>query len=147
MHDNARHNSVTVRVKLIKDSWDLFLKHPWIGNGIGSTEHWALPYSTHNMYLYYMADYGITGALLFPLLVLAVTIQARGETRKIGYCFAAFMLFWGWFDHDIVRNYYSLFAFALMAVLAWLSRQRQVAGAEDFSAKPMGVAGADSAHN
>jgi O-antigen ligase len=147
MHEGGHHNSVSVRLQLIKDSWNLFLKHPWIGNGIGSTEHWALPYSTHNMYLYYMTDYGFIGALLFPLLVLAVVIQARGEIRKVGYCLAVFMLFWGWFDHDIVRNYYSLFAFSLMAALAWLSSQEQAMATDLSGSQQPSVSSANPARN
>jgi O-antigen ligase len=110
--------SVTIRVKLLEDGWHLFLKHPWLGNGIGSTEHWNMPYATHNMYLYYMDDYGVIGALLYPLLVVCIVCQSRGEVRKTGWCMATFMLFMGLLNHDLVHSYYALFAIALMAAMS-----------------------------
>lgn len=121
VHGIKHGTSADTRLNLVKEAWDLFLQHPWIGNGIGSTEHWGLHYSTHNMYLYFMDDYGITGLLLFPLLVWCVCRESRGEMRKIAYCMAAFLLFWGLLDHDVVRNYYSLFAISLMAAMSRIS--------------------------
>lgn len=120
--DGMRHDgSVDIRLKLLKHGWTVFLEHPLLGNGIGSTNFWSIPYSTHNIYLLYMVDYGIIGLFLYPLLVWCIALKSVGETRKITWCMATFMLFWGFFDHDVVRNYYSLFSISLMAAMSWIS--------------------------
>jgi O-antigen ligase len=121
IHGIGSGASVKIRLNLMQNAWELFMRHPWLGNGIGSTEHWQQAYSTHNMYLYYMDDYGIIGALLYPLLIWAIVHRARGEICKIGWCMAAFMLFWALFDHNVVHNYYSLFAISLMAAMSRIS--------------------------
>lgn len=114
--------SVHGRIAVLKAGFNLFLKHPWLGNGIGSTEHWNHGLSTHNMYLYFMDDYGIIGLALFPAVVWAILRRSLGEARKIGWCMGVFLLTWGLFDHDVMRNHYSLFAIALMAVWAFVSK-------------------------
>jgi len=106
------------RLFLSRRSWDLFVNHPFIGNGMGSTETWSERTSTHNMYLYFMADYGIIGVFFLPLLVLSVTCLARGQARRMAIPFSAFVLFWGFFSHNIVGEYYFLLSFALMAMVS-----------------------------
>ncbi len=123
-------SSADIRLKLLKDAWDLFLRHPWLGNGLGSTMQWQQAHSTHNMYLYYMDDYGIVGALLYPLLVWCIVYGSRGETRKTAWCMAIFMLFWGLFDHNVVHNYYALFSISLMAAMSRISAR---AGSPEYA--------------
>jgi O-antigen ligase len=106
------------RLVLARRSWDLFVNHPFIGSGMGSTERWSERTSTHNMYLYFMADYGIIGAFFLPLLVLSATCLARGRARRIAIPFSIFVLFWGFFSHNIVGEYYFLLSFALMAMVS-----------------------------
>lgn len=103
-------------------SWQMFLDKPILGNGIGSTDLWTEQVSTHNMYLYFMADYGIIGAFIYPLLVLSAVWRARSDVRGVAMTFGAFVLFWGFFSHNIVDAYFSLIAFALMAAMSFQSR-------------------------
>lgn len=109
------------RWQVLKLGWTTFLAHPFIGNGIGSTYHWSMPISTHNMYLLYMDDYGIIGLFLYPLLIWCMIRGAVGEMRKLAWAMAIFLLFWGLFDHNIVQNYYSLFAISLTAAMSMIS--------------------------
>lgn len=126
IHGIHHGGSVAIRLKLLKKGWTAFLGHPLLGNGIGSTDFWSIPFSTHNIYLLYMDDYGIIGLFLYPLLVWCVTFKSTGETRKIAWCVAIFMLFWGLFDHDAVRNYYALFSISLMAAMSWISSHSEM---------------------
>lgn len=124
------------RIKLLESGWALFLTHPLIGNGIGSTYHWSLPTSTHNMYLLYMDDYGIIGLFLYPLLIWCMVRGAAGETRKLAWTMAVFLLFWGLFDHNIVQNYYSLFAISLTAAMSRISATASTPRTEAIPAEP-----------
>lgn len=121
VHTPRPGSSVGIRLQLLKNGWELFLAHPWIGNGLGSTYHWVMPFSTHNMYLLYMDDYGVIGFFLYPLLIWCMVRGAAGETRKLAWTMAIFLLFWGLFDHNIVQNYYSLFAISLTAAMSRIS--------------------------
>ena len=103
-------------------SWQMFLDKPILGNGIGSTDLWTEQVSTHNMYLYFMADYGILGAFIYPLLALSAVWRSKGDVRKVAIAFLAFTLFWGFFSHNIVDAYFSLIGFSLMAAMSFQSR-------------------------
>ncbi|MFN6516731.1 MAG: O-antigen ligase family protein [Nostoc sp. CreGUA01] len=115
-------NSADSRLEVAELAWQMFTKNPFFGNGIGSTLTWSMEISTHNIYLYYMADHGIIGALILPLLVYAVTQHARGETKYIGLAFAAFILLWGLFSHNVLEERYILIMFSFMAAMTGASR-------------------------
>ncbi|WP_414571138.1 O-antigen ligase family protein [Nostoc sp. CCY 9925] len=118
-------DSADSRLEVAQLAWQMFTKHPFFGNGIGSTLTWNIEISTHNIYLYYMADHGIIGALILPLLVYAVTQHARGETKYIGLAFAAFILLWGLFSHNVLEERYILIMFSFMAAMTGASRLEQ----------------------
>jgi O-antigen ligase len=123
--------STESRLEVMKKAWAMFLKHPIVGNGVGSTDVWSYSISTHNMYLVYMADYGLIGLILFLTLVLAVVHGLRGPARTTGLAFAVFVLYWGFFSHNIVDNYFSLFALTLMASIATLSTKTKIGVTDD----------------
>jgi hypothetical protein len=110
--------STIERAAVAEKAWSLFENSPFIGNGLGSTETWAERASTHNMYLYFMADYGVLGALLYPLLIFLVVKGGNAEARPYAVAFGLFAALWGLFSHNIVGELYSLLSFALIA--AWV---------------------------
>ncbi|MBW4675088.1 MAG: O-antigen ligase family protein [Desmonostoc geniculatum HA4340-LM1] len=118
-------DSADSRLEVAQLAWQMFTKHPFLGNGIGSTLTWNMEISTHNMYLYYMADHGVIGTLILPLFVYAVTQHARGETKYIGLAFAAFILLWGLFSHNVLEERYILIMFSFMAAMTGASRLEQ----------------------
>ncbi|MGF1933176.1 MAG: O-antigen ligase family protein [Nostoc sp. ChiQUE02] len=118
-------DSADSRLEVAQLAWELFTKHPFFGNGIGSTLTWNMEISTHNIYLYYMADHGILGAFILPLLVYAVTQHAHGETKYIGLAFAAFILLWGLFSHNVLEERYILIMFSLIAAMTAASQLEQ----------------------
>lgn len=118
-------DSAASRLEVAKLGWQLFTEHPLWGNGIGSTLDWNVAFSTHNMYIYYMADHGILGAFIMPLLICALTVGARGESKYIGLALAADVLLWCLFSHTVSRDRYTLIMFALMAAMNMTSQLEQ----------------------
>ena len=118
-------DSADSRLEVAKLAWEMFAEHPFLGNGIGSTLELDVGISTHNMYLLYMADHGILGALVMPLLVYAVTQNARGESKYIGFAFAGLILLWSIFSHTVLEDRFILISFSLMAVMNGMSQQEQ----------------------
>lgn len=116
--------SETQRLLVLKAGWDLFLEHPWLGSGIGATFTWNLPVSTHNMYLLFLTAYGIIGLPLYVAYAIVPSIGARGATRRIAIPFSAFLLYWGFFDHNVLDNFYAVFAVVLMAAMTQQSGVR-----------------------
>lgn len=114
--------SIQERKEVAELSWKMFADNPFIGNGLGSTEAWSERGSTHNMYLYFMADHGILGIIILPLFALAVVWGARGKARQTALPFFVFVLFWGFFSHNLVQEYYFLISFALMAAMSIQSK-------------------------
>jgi O-antigen ligase len=103
-------------------AWRMFTDRPILGHGIASTKAWSYAVSSHNQYLSLMADHGILGAFILPLLVLAVTWRASGEVRRTALTFAAFALFIGLFSHNVLDERYFLIMFSLMAAMVVSSK-------------------------
>jgi len=105
------------RKYVAQQSLSKFADHPWIGSGTGTMyESFDIP--PHNQYLSYMLDYGVLGAAIVPLLILALIWGARGETRRVGLVFGATILWVCFFNHTILSYGHSLLPFALLAAMA-----------------------------
>jgi hypothetical protein len=111
-------------------AWNIFAEFPVLGHGVGT--HWGLTgageeklaqVGAHNMYLAYMVDHGVLGALIFPLAVLAALWRAQGEARRLGIVFAIILFGNGFFSHTLLSDTYALSYIALMSVMRALSLQ------------------------
>jgi O-antigen ligase len=111
-------DSAKERKAVVGYAWVLFGNHPFWGNGLASTYKWTVSeVSTHNMYLFYMADHGIIGAIILPGAILAVVWRNRGQPNVQLLCFTLFMSLWGIFSHNVLEERYILSTFALLAAL------------------------------
>jgi hypothetical protein len=111
-------DSAKERKAVVGFAWVMFGNHPFWGNGLASTYKWTVSeVSTHNMYLFYMADHGVLGAMILPGAIVAVLWGNRGELRVKFLCFGVFMSLWGIFSHNVLEERYILSAFALMAAV------------------------------
>jgi hypothetical protein len=111
-------DSAQDRGAVAKEAWRMFGEHPFWGNGLGSTVKWTIaPFSTHNMYLYYMADHGIVGLIFLPGAIFAVVYGNKGEKKVILTCYAVFMIVWGIFSHNVLETRYILATFALLTAM------------------------------
>jgi O-Antigen ligase len=115
---SLKEESATERQAVAAGGWLMFGNRPFWGNGLASTRKWMVSeVSTHNMYLYYMADHGIIGVLFLPGAILAVVYRNRGEEQTILICFAVFLSLWGLFSHEVLAERYTLSSFALIAAM------------------------------
>jgi hypothetical protein len=115
---SLKEDSAMERQAVAAGGWLMFGNHPFWGNGLASTRKWMVSeVSTHNMYLYYMADHGILGILFLPGAILAVVYRNRGEEQTILICFAVFLSLWGLFSHEVLAERYTLSSFALLAAM------------------------------
>jgi O-antigen ligase len=109
-------NSALSRKYVAEQAWSKFADHPWVGSGTGTAyESFDIP--PHNQYLSYMLDHGVLGAIIMPLLFLALIWGARGETRRVGLVFGATILWLSFFTHNIFSFGHSLVPFALLAAM------------------------------
>jgi O-Antigen ligase len=115
---SLKEDSAMERQAVAAGGWLMFGNHPFWGNGLASTRKWMVSeVSTHNMYLYYMADHGILGILFLPGAILAVVYRNRGEEQTILICFGVFLSLWGLFSHEVLAERYTLSSFALLAAM------------------------------
>lgn len=111
-------DSAKERKAVVGFAWVLFGDRPFWGNGLASTYKWTVSeVSTHNMYLFYMADHGIIGSIILPGAILAVVWRNRGQPTVNLLCFTAFISLWGIFSHNVLEERYILSTFALLAAL------------------------------
>jgi O-antigen ligase len=116
-------DSADARLEVVSIAWSMFGDHPFFGNGLASTNNLNdMGISTHNMYLFYLADHGILGVFILPALVYVVNRNAKGESKSISLAFSAFILLWGCFSHNIIEERYILMSFALVAAMNRTSR-------------------------
>jgi len=79
------------RVSLFKDTWNIFLSHPWTGTGLGTLQTVYPRYATfydglivdhaHNDYLELLADTGVIGGLCGLGFFAILLWQARSNLR------------------------------------------------------------------
>ena len=111
-------DSAASRQVVAAGGWTLFSDRPFWGNGLASTRKWNISdVSTHNMYLYFMADNGILGLIFLPGAVIAFTYNNKGESRPLILSFAVFISLWGFFSHEVLAERYTLCSFALLAAM------------------------------
>jgi O-Antigen ligase len=113
----AKEDSADSRKEVAATAFQMFLDNPILGNGIASTLALSIGISTHNTYLYFMADHGILGALVVPSLVYATAANIRGENRPMGLMFMILVSLWACFCHTLTDDRYILTGFALMAAI------------------------------
>lgn len=126
----AKEGSADSRKEVAATAFLMFLDRPIVGNGIGSTLDLSYGISTHNTYLYFMADHGLLGAFLVPGLIYATAGNVQGKYRQSSLIFVTLMAIWGCFAHTLTEDRYLLTSFALMAAMQASSqqqRQRQTA--------------------
>lgn len=115
--------SQSERQAVAEKAFKMFAENPFLGDGLGSTIHWDARVSTHNIYLTNMAEFGLLGVLIYPLLIYFIIQKARHESKTTAFVFAIFTLFIGFFSHNILDEFYFLFAFSLMANMSYKSRE------------------------
>lgn len=101
--------------------WRQFLEHPWAGNGIGSTETWLADASPHNVYILLASDFGVTGLLIVPALLLVLWPRANTLGNPCLRLLLPLLLFWGFFSHNLLDDFALV---TVIAVAAALGRQR-----------------------
>ena len=127
-----KDDSKASREDHVKVAWKKFVRHPFIGNGLGSGENTATLSQTgvaqrsHNTYLDQMVEFGFLGALMFPLLLLACVWKAQGEFKKQAIAFVIFLLAQGFFSHTLMNEFCSLMTYCMMANLAKHSSVKSV---------------------
>jgi hypothetical protein len=121
--------SASSRTHLATRALELFGDRPFTGHGIGATVEWNEPESTHNIYVRQLAEYGIAGAWLAPLLLLLAWRGAGGQKHVTGdageadvrtassYAFVMFVAFWGLFSHNVLDDPFVLIGIGLTAAL------------------------------
>ncbi len=123
--DFAGDDSAAQRKEVLNGAWEMFADRPIWGYGVAASRDWGYEISSHNQYLSLMVDHGILGFFILPLIVLATIWRARGTARQIGSSFAAFILCWGFFSHNVLEEYYILLSFSLIASISLLSNLDQ----------------------
>ena len=118
------------RLYLAKQAWEKIAEHPLLGGGTGAS-HTAPDvafYATHNQYLALMEDHGLLGAAIMPLLILAMTWGAYGDSRHVAKVFGCAVLLTSFFSHAVLYAPSSLWLFSLMAAMASTSRESEMKG-------------------
>lgn len=105
------------RKYVAQQAWERVGEQPFLGGGTGAV-HERLDIPPHNQFLAYMMDHGLLGAMLLPLLLLALLWRAQDESLRIGLIFCCAVLWFSFFTHTMLNNSHSLLLFSLMAALA-----------------------------
>jgi O-antigen ligase len=115
-------SSASDRQEVLEVAWQKVADSPIVGQGVGAAQNLLriendVEISSHNQYMNLMVDHGVAGMLILPLMILALTWRARGETRRISLVFAAYILTLGFFTHNIFELRFIVMSFSLMAAM------------------------------
>ena len=105
------------RKYVVQQAWERVGERPFLGGGTGAV-HYGLDIPPHNQFLSHMIDHGVLGAMLIPLLMVALIWRAEGESRRVGFIFSCAVLWFCFFTHTMFNNAHSLLLLALVAALA-----------------------------
>lgn len=103
------------RLQVVYAAFNLFADNLPFGAGLGVTNHWEFKVGAHNMYLTFMAEFGILGIFLYPSLILSASYEALKNKIKIVYPFILYMLIIGFTTHNVLDAHHSLIALAVIA--------------------------------
>lgn len=106
------------RKNVAEAALDMFEARPLTGYGVAASKEWNYEMGPHNQYLALMVDHGFVGALLLPLLLLAVAWGARDEARRLALILGVMLLMAGWFSHHVLEDHYTLFVVGLLAAMS-----------------------------
>ena len=117
--------SASSRSHLAMHALEMFGERPLLGHGVASTIEWNEPESTHNVYARELAEYGLAGAWVAPLLLLLAAREVRrGATqdhlpiaRATAGAFVLFTGLWGFFSHNVLDDPFILVGMGLIASL------------------------------
>ena len=105
------------RKYVAQQAWERVGERPFLGGGTGAV-HYGLNIPPHNQFLSHMVDHGVLGAMLTPLLMVALIWRAEGESRRVGLIFSCAVLWFCFFSHMMLNSGHTLLLFALVAALA-----------------------------
>ena len=117
--------SAQSRFSVAKAGFNYFADNPLLGAGLSFTYHWEFDISTHNLYLFHMAEFGIIGLFIYPLLLITILWKAEGEAKRTGIGFSTFLLIIGFTSHNILDGFHTLLAIAVMAGWVYKSRTKE----------------------
>jgi len=124
--DPEKHADASQRERefVALEALNKFIEHPILGNGLGSTRpgRWRARVSAHNIYLTNMAEIGILGLFIFPLLIYSLISQAQNNAKSIVYGFGFLLLYFGFFSHILLDEFSLLFIYALVANISYKSK-------------------------
>jgi hypothetical protein len=109
--------SSDARKSVARQAWERVAEQPFLGGGTGAV-HKGLDIPPHNQFLSHMIDHGLLGAMLVPLLMLALIWRAEGDSRRVTFIFSCTVLWFSFFTHQFLNNAHSLLLLALVAALA-----------------------------
>lgn len=128
----AQDDSADERLFVAGLAWDIFLRNPFFGIGVGATRmggvgDWGFFQSTHNMYLLNMVEQGIFGLLLYLSFLwlifskgyLFIRYSTNESGRNIGYSIillAAYYLFIGLFSHTLLEESVGFMSLAFLII-------------------------------
>lgn len=115
-------NSSLERKFLAQQAWEKVEERPLLGGGTGESFLSKEVMGQHNQYLVHMQDFGLLGAVIVPLLTLAVAWKARGEAKHLAMIFGGAVIWQSFFSHTILDSPPRLMMVALMGAFACLSQ-------------------------
>lgn len=110
-------HSGSSRKSVAREAWERVAERPFFGGGTGSV-HKGLDIPPHNQFLSHMIDHGLIGAMLLPLLLLALIWRVEGEGRRLALIFSGATLWFSFFTHTFLNNAHSLLLVAMVTAQA-----------------------------
>jgi O-antigen ligase len=124
--------NVDGRLVVAREAWVMFALHPVFGSGLAATTEWRLPSGTHDTYLMHLAEHGILGVFLLPVLLVLLWKAGYDADSPGALALVVFLATWGIFSHNMLEEFYVLVAIAWVAAIG-VTAQRAFAAVPQTS--------------
>jgi O-antigen ligase len=108
------------RILLLDSALQTIWEHPFIGQGLGFSFYWgdlnSIGQGAHNMFLRFMLDFGIAGALIWLAFCVALYAQSATQgNKRFSLYLAGFALLISFFSHNLPEAGWFLVLLTLLA--------------------------------
>lgn len=118
------------RKSVAQQAWERVAERPFFGGGTGSV-HTGLDIPPHNQFLSHMIDHGMCGAILMPLLMMALIWRNEGTSQRVALIFCGATLWFSFFTHTFLNNAHSLLLISMVAAPVSLHARQKNQATQD----------------
>ncbi len=126
----AKSYGMSERQQVLNAALNMFYESPFYGNGFASTRLWNYHVGPHNTIALTLAEFGVFGFLIVPLLLFVSTykifISKNKELKQIAFSFVIYYLYSCMFSHNMLEQTFNYASIVILSILGLKEINKEV---------------------